>query len=157
MGDTGLNHPEPSTTNAVRGGGLAYGRSRLVELPVVLDPRGSLTALEGGGEYVPFDIARVYYTYQIPGGATRGGHAHRECEVFVIAMSGSFSVTVHDGEMQATVTLEGARQGLYLPKMVWRELGDFSADAVCMVLASEHYREADYIRDFESFLEEAGE
>ncbi|MCU1488726.1 MAG: WxcM-like protein [Acidimicrobiaceae bacterium] len=147
--DSHLDRTRDKTPYASR----ELGRCRLIDLPVINDPRGNLTSIEGNRQ-LPFGIARVYYTYDIPSGAARGGHAHRQCEVLVISMSGSFDVRVHDGLTSAQVTLDSSKRGLYLPAMVWRELDRFSSGAVCMVLASDIYRESDYIRDFDSFMEE---
>ena len=123
---------------------------RLVELPVIHNPQGNLTFIEGA-QHVPFDIARVYYLYDVPGGATRGGHAHKQLQQLLIAMSGSFDVLLDDGERTRTVRLNRSYVGLYMPTMIWRELVDFSSGSVCMVLASAPYEEADYIRDYDEF------
>lgn len=122
----------------------------MIELPIIHDPNGNLTFIEGG-HHVPFDIKRVYHTYDVPGGAVRGGHAHRTCEEVVIAMSGSFEVVVDDGTEKASFRLNRSYQGLFLPTMLWRDLIDFSSGSVCMVLASEFYVEEDYIRDYDTF------
>jgi WxcM-like, C-terminal len=122
----------------------------LLELPVVHAPEGNLTFVEGQS-HVPFEIARVYYLYDVPGGATRGGHAHKALEQLIIAMSGSFAVKRDDGTETRTVTLNRSYQGLYLEPMIWRELVDFSSGSVCMVLASAPYDEADYYRDYDEF------
>jgi dTDP-4-dehydrorhamnose 3,5-epimerase-like enzyme len=129
--------------------------AKLVELPRVTDPRGNLTFIEGS-RHVPFAIARVYYLYDVPGGETRGGHAHRALEQFIIAMSGSFDVVLDDGRDQRTVSLNRSYCGLYLPRMVWRELVNFSSGSVCAVLASEYYDEADYFRDYDEFVAATG-
>ena len=123
---------------------------KLLKLPVIHDPQGNLTFIEQG-RHVPFDIARVYHTYDVPGGATRGGHAHRACEEMLVAMSGSFEVVIDDGSAKDSVRLNRSYVGLYLPPMIWRELVDFSSGSVCMVLASDFYDETDYIRDYEAF------
>jgi hypothetical protein len=125
---------------------------RLVELPRIVDPRGNLTPVEGGVQ-VPFAIARVYYLYDVPGGEARGGHAHRAFEEFIIAASGSFDIVVDDGEHRERFFLNRSYHGLYLPPMVWRELDNFSSGSVCLVLASQRYDEADYIRDYDQFAE----
>lgn len=123
---------------------------KLAELPVIHDPQGNLTFVEQK-RHVPFEIARVYYLYDVPGGAMRGGHAHRSCEEMLIAMSGSFEVLVKDGSRKLSFRLSRSYIGLYLPPMIWRELIDFSSGSVCMVLASEYFDEADYIRDYGEF------
>jgi hypothetical protein len=126
-------------------------RCKLVDLPQVTDPRGNLTFIEGGKQ-VPFDIERVYYLYDIPGGAERGGHAHKELQQLIIAMSGSFDVVLDDGYAQERVHLNRSYYGLYVGTMVWREIDNFSSGSVCLVLASTHYEESDYYRDYEAFL-----
>jgi dTDP-4-dehydrorhamnose 3,5-epimerase-like enzyme len=125
---------------------------RLVELPRVNDPRGNLTFIEGG-RHVPFDIRRVYYLYDVPGGATRAGHGHRRLEQVFIAMSGSFVVTLDDGRERRRFHLNRSYYGLYVSPMMWREIDNFSSGSVCMVLASEYYDEADYFRYYEQFME----
>lgn len=125
---------------------------RIVDLPRITDPRGNLTFLEGGAQ-VPFDIARVYYLYDVPGGESRGGHAHRELEQLIIAAAGSFDVVVDNGTEAARFHLNRSYYGLYLPRLTWRELGNFSSGSVCLVLASRPYSEEDYYRDYDSFLE----
>lgn len=123
---------------------------RLIELPVIHNPQGNLTFIEGN-EHVPFEIARVYHLYDVPGGATRGGHAHKELQQLIVAMSGSFDVLLDDGTRRKTVRLNRSYVGLYMPTMIWRELVDFSSGSVCMVLASAPYDEDDYIRDYDAF------
>jgi hypothetical protein len=123
---------------------------RTVELPRVYRPEGSLTAVHGRGE-VPFDIARVYYLYDVPGGSERGGHAHRELHQLIIAMSGSFDVHLDDGTARATFHLNRSYVGLYVCPMIWRAIDNFSSGSVCMVLASHHYSEGDYYRDYDEF------
>jgi uncharacterized RmlC-like cupin family protein len=125
---------------------------RIVPLPQVQRPQGNLTAVEGGGEVVPFDIARVFYLYDIPGGAARAGHAHHQLEELIVGVLGAFRVIVDDGTTRETVELNRGYTGLYVPPMVWRELVDFSAGAVCVVMASRPYEEADYIRDYDEYL-----
>ena len=126
-------------------------KAYLIHLPKVVDPRGNLTVAEQG-IHVPFDIARVYWTYDIPGGESRGGHAHRHCEEVIIAASGSFDVTLDNGHEQRTYHLNHPYQGLYVGTGIWRTLDDFSSGAVCLVLASEPYEEDDYIYDYDEFL-----
>ena len=124
---------------------------RLIELPKISDPRGNLTFVEGGN-HIPFDIKRVYYLYDVPGGSDRGSHAHRNQHQFVIAMSGSFDIVLDDGDRQRRFHLNRSYYGLYICPMMWRTLDNFSSGGVCMVLASAFYDPADYIRDHDEFL-----
>lgn len=126
---------------------------RIIELPKITDTRGNLSFIEGG-RHVPFDIKRVYYLYDVPGGADRGAHAHKGLQQFIIAMSGSFDVVLDDGKSQKRFHLNRSYYGLYVCPMMWRYLDNFSSGAVCMVLASDYYNEDDYIRDYDAFLEE---
>jgi hypothetical protein len=126
------------------------GFVREIELPQIHDPRGDLTFVEGGN-HIPFPIARVYYLYNVPVDAERGGHAHRELEQVVFALSGSFRMKVDDGQTKAEYWLRDPRQGLHISNLVWREMDSFSQGAVCMVLASHPYDEADYFRDYDDF------
>ncbi len=124
---------------------------RLVELPKIQDPRGNLTFIEGRN-HIPFDIQRVYYLYDVPGGSERGGHAHKELHQLIIAMSGSFDVLLDDGKEKKRVHLSRSYYGLYVCPMIWRELDNFSSGSVCMVLASNKYDEEDYYRDYAVFM-----
>lgn len=128
---------------------------KIVELPRINDPRGNLTFIEGG-RHVPFEIRRVYYLYDVPGGAKRAGHGHRALEQVIIAMSGSFDVTLDDGRERRLFHLNRSYYGLHVAPMMWREIDNFSSGSVCMVLASEYYDEADYFRVYEEFLEAVG-
>lgn len=116
------------------------------------DRKGNLTVVENGVT-LPFDVKRVYYLYDVPGGESRGSHAHRELEQLIVAASGSFTVTLDDGKNKRSFTLNRPYQGLYVKPGLWRDLDNFSSGAVCMVLASEIYDAADYIRDYQEFLE----
>ena len=116
------------------------------------DRRGNLTVVENGVT-LPFDVKRVYYLYDIPGGEGRGAHAHRKLEQLIIAVSGSFTVTLDDGNCKRSFVLNRPYQGLYVKPGLWRDLVDFSSGAVCMVLASEVYQQEDYIRDYSDFIE----
>jgi dTDP-4-dehydrorhamnose 3,5-epimerase-like enzyme len=124
---------------------------QIVDLPKITDPRGNLTFIEGG-RHVPFQIQRVYYLYDTPGGAERGGHAHKNLHQLIIAMSGSFDVVLNDGREKKRFHLNRSYYGLYVCPMIWRELDNFSSGSVCMVLASNFYDESDYYRDFQKFL-----
>lgn len=126
---------------------------KLVELPKITDPRGNLTFIEGG-DHIPFDIQRVYYLYDVPGGAERGGHAHKGLHQLIIAMSGSFDVVLDDGKNKKRVHLARSYYGLYVCPMIWRELDNFSSGSVCMVLASNKYDEADYYRNYNEFMKD---
>ena len=123
----------------------------LVDLTKVVDSRGNLTYIEGG-IHVPFNIERVYYLYDVPGGSTRAGHAHKRLEQLLIAVMGSFDVTLDDGYNVETVSLNRGYVGLYLRSMVWRTLSNFSSGAVCLVLASLKYDELDYFRSYDEFM-----
>ena len=122
-----------------------------IEFPKISDPRGNLSYVEGG-RHIPFDIRRVYYLYDVPGGAHRGGHAHRALHQLIVAMSGSFDVLLDDGNEKARFHLNRSYYGLYVCPMVWRELDNFSSGAVCLVLASRHYDESDYLRDYSEYI-----
>ena len=124
---------------------------KIIELPKISDPRGNLSFIEGG-QHIPFDIKRVYYLYDVPGGSDRGAHAHKTLHQFIVAMSGSFDVLLNDGNKATRFHLNRSYYGLYVCPMMWRDLDNFSSGAVCMVLASEHYEAADYIRDYSEFL-----
>jgi hypothetical protein len=130
---------------------VSVSEVRVIELPKIADPRGNLTFIEGG-MHVPFDIKRVFYLYDVPGGADRGGHALRQCHQFLIAMSGSFDVVVDNGFTKQRFNLNRSHFGLYIPPMIWREMDNFSSGSVCLVLASEGYREEDYYREYQNFL-----
>ena len=123
----------------------------ILSLPKISDPRGNLTFVESGKQ-IPFDIERVYYTYDVPGGSERGGHAHKALHQLIIAMSGSFDVVLDDGQNKKRVHLNRSYKGLYVCPMIWRELDNFSSGSVCMVLASNKYNEEDYFRDYAEFV-----
>lgn len=128
---------------------------RLIDLPKIHDQRGNLTFVESN-VHIPFDIQRVYYLYDVPGGADRGAHAHRNLHQFIVAMSGSFDVVLDDGRESHRFHLNRSYFGLYVCPMMWRYLDNFSSGAVCMVLASAKYDETDYIRERTQFLSETG-
>jgi hypothetical protein len=127
---------------------------KIIELPKISERRGNLTAIEGGRD-IPFDIKRVYYLYDVPGGAERGGHAHKALHQLIIAMSGSFDVVLNDGSgLQKRFHLNRSYFGLYVCPMIWRELDNFSSGSVCLVLASNLYNENDYYRDYALFVKD---
>lgn len=127
----------------------------LIDLPKITDPRGNLTVAEGLNK-VPFEIKRAYWVYDVPAGESRGGHAHKRLYQLVVALSGSFTVTLDDGRERQTVLLNHPWQGLLIETNTWRTLDDFSSGAVCLVLASEHFEEEDYIYDYDEFLKYVG-
>lgn len=122
----------------------------IIEIPKIQDPRGNIGVIEK--EILPYKIKRVYYLYDVPSHASRGGHAHKELMQCLIALSGSFKVVLKDGENTKEVVLNKPDKGLLIPSGIWREICDFSSGAICLVMASEVYRESDYIRDFNVFL-----
>ncbi|MGA3266062.1 MAG: FdtA/QdtA family cupin domain-containing protein [Verrucomicrobiota bacterium] len=130
---------------------MSLENCKLIDLPKIADPRGNLTFIEGG-RHVPFEIKRVYYLYDVPGGAERGGHAHKALHQLIVAMSGSFDVVLDDGYEKRRIHLNRSYIGLYIPPMIWREIDNFSSGSVCMVLASNYYEESDYYRDHVDFL-----
>lgn len=129
-----------------------HGAVRLISFPRIHDPRGDLTPVEGGRQ-IPFDIARVFYLYNVPVDAERGGHANKNCEQVLFALSGSFRVTVDDGQTSEDYWLRDPQKGLYIGRMVWRQMDSFSQGAVSLVLASHHYDENEYFRDYDEFLQ----
>lgn len=124
---------------------------KIIELPKYLDPRGNLSFAENIKQ-VPFEIKRVYWIYDVPGGESRGGHAYRNTNEFIIALSGSFDVYVNEGCTQQVFTLSRSYYGLYIPKGVWREIRNFSTNSLALEFASTYYDEKDYITDFDEFL-----
>ena len=135
---------------------MRWDQIRIVSLPKVSDPRGNLSFIEGG-RHVPFEFRRVFYLYDVPGGESRAGHALKTCQQFIIAISGAFDVTTDDGRTRAKHHLNRSYFGLYLPPLVWREIDNFSSGSVCLVLASEPYDEAGYVRDYDAFRRIAAE
>lgn len=133
---------------------MTIEKCRLLEFPIVSDPRGNLTFVEAN-RHIPFDIKRVYYLYDVPGGTERGGHAHRTLHQVIIAMSGSFDVVLNDGLRAHRYHLNRSYYGLYVCPMMWREIDNFSSGSVCMVLASDFFNEDDYYRDFSTFRQDA--
>ncbi|MCX6142673.1 MAG: FdtA/QdtA family cupin domain-containing protein [Ignavibacteriales bacterium] len=130
---------------------MSIEQCKIIQMPIIKEPRGNLTFIEGR-KHIPFSIERVYYLYDVPGGANRGGHAHKELEQLIIAMSGSFDVLLDDGHNKVKFHLNRSYSGLYVCSMIWREMDNFSSGSVCMVLASNLYDESDYYRDYDSFL-----
>ncbi|MBQ0075477.1 MAG: WxcM-like domain-containing protein [Prevotella sp.] len=125
--------------------------AKIIQMAKIADPRGNLSFVQGVKD-IPFEIKRVYWIYDVPGGESRGSHAHKELQQLIIAASGSFRVTLDDGKEKQTYYLNKPYEGLYVPSGVWRDLGDFSSGAVCMVLASDYYNADEYIRDYDEFL-----
>ncbi|HRE77011.1 MAG TPA: FdtA/QdtA family cupin domain-containing protein [Flavobacterium sp.] len=124
--------------------------SKLIKIPKIEDTRGNLSVIEN--DLIPFEIKRVYYLYDVPAGAERGGHAHKEQKEFLVALSGSFDVILNDGQSEKVIALNKPYEGLLINEGIWRELKNFSSGSVCLVIASEVFEEADYIRDFNEFL-----
>ena len=122
----------------------------IIDLPKILDPRGNLTFIEGDA-HIPFQIQRIFYLYDVPGGETRAGHALKTCQQFIVAVSGSFDVIGDDGANKTRYSLNRSYYGLYIPALIWRELDNFSSGSVCLVLASETYDEQGYYRSYKEF------
>ena len=123
---------------------------RIIELPKILEERGNLSFIEGDN-HIPFKIKRTYMIYDVPGGETRGGHAFIESNEFIVALSGSFDVVINDGIEKRTYSLNRSYYGLYIPKLNWRSLENFSTNSLCMILASEKYNKEDYLRDYDEY------
>jgi len=123
----------------------------IINLPKIEDNRGNLSFIEGGN-HIPFDIKRVYFIYDVPGGEIRVGHAYKNLKEFIVALSGSFDVAIDDGKEKKTYSLNRSYYGLYVPKMLWRTLENFSTNSLCLVIASEQYDENDYIIDYKEFI-----
>jgi dTDP-4-dehydrorhamnose 3,5-epimerase-like enzyme len=135
---------------------MSIENCRLIDLPKISDPRGNLTFIEAGN-HVPFDIKRVYYLYDVPGGAERGAHGHKKLEQLIVAMSGSFDVVIDDGIATRRYHMNRSYYGLYICPMMWRDITNVSSGAVCLVLASEFYDVNDYYRDYDEFVKAASE
>ena len=129
---------------------MKIAECRIINFPKITDVRGNLSFIEEN-KHVPFEIKRVYYLYDVPSGATRGGHAHKKMEQVIIAMSGSFKVVVDDGKSRKSFFLNRPQYGLYVSPAVWREMENFSSNSIALVIASTIYDEGDYIRDYETF------
>lgn len=128
----------------------------IIDLPKIHDPRGNLTFLEGS-RHIPFDIRRVYYLYDVPGGATRAGHAHKSLQQVLIAIAGSFDVLLDDGKEKKRIQMNRSYYGLYIHPLTWRVLDNFSSGAVCLSIVSEFFDEKDYFRNYEDYLSAIGE
>lgn len=128
-------------------------KPKLIDLPRIPDERGNLTFVEEES-HIPFKINRVYWIYDVPGGEFRGSHAFRETEEFISALSGSFDIVLHDGSAEYRFSLNRSYYGVYIPRMVWRKLENFSTNSLAVIMASTGYDESDYIRDFNTFLRE---
>jgi dTDP-4-dehydrorhamnose 3,5-epimerase-like enzyme len=131
---------------------MSLADCKIIELPQITDPRGNLTFIEGL-RHVPFEIKRVYYLYDVPGGATRAGHGHKTLAQLMIAISGSFDVELDDGHAKKKYHLNRSHYGLFVSPMIWREIDNFSSGSVCLVLASDLFDESDYYRDYSEFLQ----
>ena len=127
-------------------------KGKLIDLTKIIDPRGNLTVAQQLKD-IPFEVSRVYWVYDVPSGESRGGHAHKHCREFIVAVSGSFTVTLNDGSEKHTFLLNHPYQGLLVNTNVWRTLDDFSSGAVCLVLAEDPFLEEDYIREYEDYLD----
>jgi len=124
----------------------------IINLPKISDPRGNLSFIEEEN-HIPFKIKRIYWIYDVPGGEKRGGHAFRETEEFIVALSGSLDVVLHDGKQEYRFHLNRSYYGVYVPKMMWRMLENFSTNSLALILASTIYKDSDYIREFDEFIE----
>lgn len=134
---------------------MSIHQCKIVELPKISNSQGNLTFIEANN-HIPFDIQRVYYLYDVPGGSVRGGHAHKNLHQLIVAMSGSFDIVLDDGKEKKRFHLNRSYNGLYICPMIWRELDNFSSGSVCMVLASNFYDESDYLRDYQDYLQVLG-
>ena len=146
--ETGIGVGDPDGRSSL----LASGSVSWIQFPKIKDHRGNLSFIEGS-RHLPFAIRRVYYLYDVPAGETRGGHAHKNLQQCIIAASGSFTVVVDDGVSRERFFLNRPHYGLWIPRMVWRELENFSSGSTCLVIASEEYDESDYYREYSEFLE----
>ena len=129
---------------------LNFTESKIIPIPKIPDPRGNLSFIEQQNQ-IPFEIKRVYWIYDVPGGEFRGSHAFKNTEEFIVALSGSFDVIVHDGQKETNYPLNRSYYGLYIPKMIWRKIENFSTNSLALILSSTSYDENDYIRNFNKF------
>lgn len=134
---------------------MSVNDCRIIEFPKICDHRGNLTVIESE-RHVPFKVERVFYLYDVPSGTRRGGHAHRELYLVLVALAGSFEIVLDDGGERRTVRLDRPQQGLLIPPMIWHEMDNFSGGSVCMSIASAFYDESDYLRDYQEFCVAAG-
>lgn len=131
---------------------MNVGQCKLIRFPTFSNPVGDLSVVEGN-QHIPFNIKRIYYLHNVPEGAERGVHAHKNLEQFIIAIAGSFTIVIDDGFNKNTLTLNDPGQGLYVSPLIWREITDFTHDAVLLVLASEHYNPEDYFHEYDEFTQ----
>lgn len=131
---------------------MKLNEPHMIDLPRICDPRGNLSVIEGG-VHIPFDVKRAYWIYDVPGGMFRNGHAFRHQDEFIVALSGSFDVVLNDGKQVTRYHMARSYYGLYVPHMTWREINNFSTNSVVYVLSSEKYDAADYIEDFNEFIQ----
>jgi dTDP-4-dehydrorhamnose 3,5-epimerase-like enzyme len=124
--------------------------AKIINLPKILDKRGNLSFFENNNQ-IPFEIKRTYWIYDVPGGEARGGHAYRENEEFIVALSGSFDVVLDDGQEKTVYSLNRSYYGLYVPKMYWREMNNFSTNSLALIVSCAEYNESDYIREYDEF------
>ncbi len=123
---------------------------KIIQLPKFLDERGNLSFFENNKQ-VPFEIARAYWIYDVPGGEVRGGHAYKSLQEFIVALSGSFDVILNDGKEERRISLNRSYMGLYLPKLIWRQMENFSTNSLVLIVADQEYKDSEYIRDFTEF------
>jgi dTDP-4-dehydrorhamnose 3,5-epimerase-like enzyme len=130
---------------------MSVALAKIIDLPKILDERGNLSFLEEN-KHIPFEIKRTYWIYDVPGGETRGGHAYKTNQEFIVAISGSFDVVLNDGKDTKTFSLNRSYYGLYVPNGLWRHMENFSTNSLALIIASEDYNAEDYIRDYDQFL-----
>ncbi len=129
---------------------MSLEQVKIIQLPKVPDERGNLSFFENEKQ-IPFSVARTYWIYDVPGGETRGGHAYKTLQEFIVALSGSFDVVLNDGKEEKKFTLNRSYYGLYVPRMIWRQMENFSTNSLALIVADQSYKEEEYIRDFSSF------